>query len=204
MPLEHQLCLTGMSTQRNRSITLLALGSNQFTEGTSPLARLKCGLDMLKSRGLVPVATSPFYRSEPLGSVRQPRFVNAVVAVSSAEPIGKLLRIVKNIERAMGRRIGVRWGPRTLDIDIISHRGQYCSGRGLGWVDRKGRPTVRRRGQVVLPHPEAHLRAFVLRPLCDVMPHWHHPVLNRTAIQLFHRLPPLRQSRLVRLTVDIN
>jgi 2-amino-4-hydroxy-6-hydroxymethyldihydropteridine diphosphokinase len=202
MPLEHQLCLSGMSRRLSKSVTLLALGSNLSSPGRNCVANLKCGLGLLKSRGLVPIATSPLYLSVPLGAVRQNSFVNAVVAVDTVEPIGQILRIVKAIEMAMGRRSGVRWGPRPLDIDIIAHRGQYASGRSLGWVDRKGRSTARRRGQVTLPHPEAHLRAFVLRPICDIMPHWHHPVFNKSATQLFRGLPKSRQNRLVLLAVD--
>jgi 2-amino-4-hydroxy-6-hydroxymethyldihydropteridine diphosphokinase len=202
MPLEHQLCLSGMSSRLSKKLTLLALGSNLSTPGRNCIANLKCGLDLLKSRGLVPVATSRFYSSEPLGAVRQCPFVNAVVAVDTAEPIGKILRIVKAVEMVMGRRSGVRWGPRPLDIDIIAHRGQFASGRSLGWVDRKGRSTAWRRGQVTLPHPEAHRRAFVLQPICDIMPHWHHPVFDKSALQLFRSLPSKRQNRLVLLAVD--
>jgi 7,8-dihydro-6-hydroxymethylpterin-pyrophosphokinase len=89
-----------------------------------------------------------------------------------------------------------------LDIDIISHRSQYASGQSLGWVDKTGRATIWRRGQLALPHPESHRRNFVLQLICDIMPHWHHPVYNSSAQQLLRRLPPRRQSRLVQLPID--
>jgi 2-amino-4-hydroxy-6-hydroxymethyldihydropteridine diphosphokinase len=201
MLLAHQLCLSGMSETCTRFPTLLALGSNQSSGCGDPVSNLRCGVKLLKSRGLLPLAVSYFYGSAPLGHVRQPHFVNAVVAVQSTIPVGIMLRIIKQIERDMGRRSGVRWGPRPLDIDIVSHRGQVASGHCLGWVDRIGSATVWRRGQVTLPHPELHRRAFVLQPICDLMPHWHHPVLNKTAQQLLRNLLP-QQSRLVRLAVD--
>jgi 2-amino-4-hydroxy-6-hydroxymethyldihydropteridine diphosphokinase len=191
----HQLCLSGMSDHR---FTILSLGSNQAPNGSTRVAVLKCALGHMKSRGIRTVAESHFYESAPIGTVRQSPFVNAVVAVQTAEPLGQLLRIIKQIERAMGRRTGVRWGPRVVDIDIVSHRGSVA----VGWVDRHGRPTVMRRGQVIIPHPEAHRRMFVLQPLCDIMPGWHHPVFNKTAQQLLRQLPPNRQGRLMRLSVD--
>ena len=189
----HLLCPGSMSIF---GTTILALGSNRATSRSSAATKVKCALDLLNARGVVTVAQSRFYRSEPLGAVRQRPFVNAVVAVQTLEPLARLLRIIKQIERLMGRRSGVRWGPRVIDIDIISHRGQYASGQPLGWVDRRGRSTVMRRGQVTSPHPEAHRRSFVLQPICDFMPHWHHPVYNRSAQQLLRRLPRSRQMRL--------
>jgi 7,8-dihydro-6-hydroxymethylpterin-pyrophosphokinase len=89
-----------------------------------------------------------------------------------------------------------------LDIDIISHRSQNASGQSLGWVDKRGRPTSRCRGQIVSPHPESHRRAFVLQPICDIMPHWFHPVLMVDAQQLLRRLPPQRRYDLVRMPID--
>jgi 2-amino-4-hydroxy-6-hydroxymethyldihydropteridine diphosphokinase len=198
----NQLCLNGMSVELSQRTTLLALGSNQSGAHDSSIAVLNCALDMLMSRGIVPIALSPYYVSEPLGSVRQVAYINAVVAVECVKPVGVILREIKRVEREMGRRTGVRWGPRVLDIDIISHRGQYASGQSLGWVDKTGRATVWRRGQVTLPHPESHRRKFVLKPLCDILPHWHHPVFNASAQQLLRLLPQQRQSRLVQLAID--
>jgi 2-amino-4-hydroxy-6-hydroxymethyldihydropteridine diphosphokinase len=197
----NQLCLQGMSVRQTQRMTLLALGSNQASTYGSSASVLNYALDVLKSRGLHPIAISHYYVSEPFGAVRQPPYVNAVVAVECAEPVGTLLRKIKRIERDMGRRAGVRWGPRVLDIDIVSHRSQYAAGQSLGWVDKHGRATIWRRGQLALPHPEAHRRSFVLQPICDIMPQWHHPVINASAKQILKRLPPRRQSRLRRLVL---
>jgi 2-amino-4-hydroxy-6-hydroxymethyldihydropteridine diphosphokinase len=202
MLIEQLLCLGSMSGGRSQRATLLALGSNLSSVHGDSHATLKCALAALKSRGCKPIAISHYYLSRPLGAVRQPSYVNAVVAVQSSIPVRSLLREIKQIEREMGRRTGVRWGPRVVDIDIISHRSQYSTGQSLGWIDKIGRATVWRRGQVVLPHPESHRRRFVLQPLCDIAPRWHHPVFNASAQQLLRRLPPLRQSRLTQLALD--
>lgn len=87
---------------------------------------------------------------------------------------GQLLRFFKSLERQAGRRLGRHWGPRSLDIDIVAQRGLF----------RSQTSSQRPRGQIILPHPHMHQRAFVLSPLCQIAPNWHHPILHRTARQL--------------------
>src|SRR5262249_8436131 len=88
------------------------------------------------------------------------------------------LRLVKGLERQAGRRLGQTWGPRPLDIDILDF-----GGRRLGWP-----PGRHRRGRLILPHPEAHRRAFVLVPVADIAPAWRHPVLGATPARPLARL----------------
>jgi 2-amino-4-hydroxy-6-hydroxymethyldihydropteridine diphosphokinase len=197
---DNQLC-AHVGSLTSSGYTVLALGSNLAGWAGDPVTILRCGLRALNSRGLEPVLVSPFYLSAPLGGGRQAPYVNAVVAVRTVVPIGDILKVIKGLERYFGRRTGRRWGARPLDIDIISHRGQSAAG-ALGWVDRRGRPTSLSRGKVVLPHPEVHRRNFVLQPLCDILPHWWHPVFNKTAKQLFYALPPQQSGSLLRLRVD--
>jgi 2-amino-4-hydroxy-6-hydroxymethyldihydropteridine diphosphokinase len=102
-----------------------------------------------------------------------------------------LLRLIKRIERQAGRRLGARWGPRSLDVDILDF-----GGRRLGWPPR-GRP----RGRLILPHPEMHRRAFVLVPLLEVDPHWRHPLHAVAGRTLLARLP-WATRRGVRLALD--
>ena len=100
-----------------------------------------------------------------------------------------LLRTLKRIERKAGRRLGRRWGPRQLDIDILDF-----GGRQIG--NPHGR---RRRGQLQLPHPEMHRRAFVLLPLREVAPFWRHPRLGLTVSALLARLAPRDRAGVRRL-----
>jgi 2-amino-4-hydroxy-6-hydroxymethyldihydropteridine diphosphokinase len=179
-------CIRSMTSFHSGTATLVALGSNMSSSFGGPTTNVRCGLDHLRSRGIVPLVVSRIYQSAPLGSVRQAHYANAVAVVECALPVGQMMRVIKQIERQMGRRTGVRWGPRPLDIDILAHRGQMATGAALGWVGRVARPTSRKRGQAVLPHPEIQNRIFVLQPLCDIAPQWVHPVFNKTAKQLFH------------------
>jgi 2-amino-4-hydroxy-6-hydroxymethyldihydropteridine diphosphokinase len=171
------------------SVTYLALGSNMGSPNGSSIATLGCALRDLAAAGVKVVAHSHLYRSTPVGSVRQPDYLNAVVGVLSTHSPAQLLRLIKGIERQAGRRSGVRWGPRPLDIDVISHRGQR-----LGWKGKGYFPTSGRRGQIALPHPEAHRRVFVLVPMCDIVPHWEHPVFHKPTRALIARLGPQRRG----------
>lgn len=130
---------------------VLSIGSNLGDR----LARLQSVVDGL--RGSV-VAVSPVYETEPWGGVGQGRFLNAVLIADDPQTDCRgWLRRGQQLERAAERVPGERWGPRTLDVDVISCR---CGGVELV-VDE---PDLR------LPHPLAHRRAFVLVPWLAVDP----------------------------------
>jgi 2-amino-4-hydroxy-6-hydroxymethyldihydropteridine diphosphokinase len=98
-------------------------------------------------------AVSPVYETAPVGGPAQPEFLNAVVLADSERPARELLDGLHEIEAAFDRVRMVRWGPRTLDIDIIAFG-----------AERSADP------ELTLPHPRAHERAFVLAPWHDVDP----------------------------------
>jgi 2-amino-4-hydroxy-6-hydroxymethyldihydropteridine diphosphokinase len=159
---------------------LLALGANIRGCWGSPPETLARAVCELVSAGMRLIATSRLYWTAPLGGGCQPPYLNGVVLVETRLTPAALLRLVKRLERRAGRRLGVRWGPRCLDIDILDH-----GGRRLGAGMRK-----REHGRIVLPHPELHKRAFVLVPLLDVAPSWRHPILQVPARSLLARLAP--------------
>lgn len=158
---------------------LLALGANEPGSWGAPRESLARALSALSEAGIVIERASHIYRTLPVGSGRQPSYLNAVVVARSGAfgPTG-LLRLLKTLERRAGRRVSPPLRPRPLDIDLLD-----LGGRRLNWPAR-GR---RRRG-LVLPHPLLDQRAFVLVPLLDVAPHWCHPVLGVRAKTLLARL----------------
>jgi 2-amino-4-hydroxy-6-hydroxymethyldihydropteridine diphosphokinase len=160
--------------------TLISLGANIAGRWGPPLRSLQCAVRALTCRGLKLEGASGLYQTAPLGQYRQPHYLNAVVLVKSEHSSAALLRALKKIEHLAGRRTTVGWRPRPLDLDIVDQ-----GGRVQGWPPRR-----RVRGRIVLPHPEAHRRAFVLVPLLDVAPHWFHPALRRSARTLLMKLPP--------------
>lgn len=128
-------------------------------------------------------AVSDFYETAAVGRAGQPPYVNAVARVETAMPPEALLRRLKQIERAAGRRGGSPWGPRTLDLDILDYKGRILNWHG-------GRPGFARAGRrpLVLPHPWIEKRPFVLRPLLDVAPGWRHPVSRKPAQELWRHV----------------
>ncbi len=115
-------------------------------------------------------AVSPIIATAPLGPGTR-RYANAVVALGWAGSLPDLLTLLKALERDFGRRRGLRWGDRVLDLDIAAAGDQVMRSRRL-----------------TVPHPELARRRFVLDPLVTIAPGWRHPVTGLTARQLRARL----------------
>jgi 2-amino-4-hydroxy-6-hydroxymethyldihydropteridine diphosphokinase len=129
---------------------VLALGSNLGDR----LDILQGGVDAIAGIPEVQVMTvSPVYETMPVGGPPQPDYLNAVVLAHTTLPSRVLLDRLHEVEAAFDRVREVRWGPRTLDIDIVSVEGE-----------RSDDPVL------TLPHPRAHERAFVLAPWHDADP----------------------------------
>lgn len=173
---------------------LLALGSNLPGAWGEPAETIRRCVEALGDAGLEIAAVSGIYETKPVGPGQGANFANAVVAGDSHLAPQALLRVLKRLERRAGTRSAMPWGPRTLDIDILSYKD-----RVIGWRSRAaaGRG-CRSRRRLVIPHPLLHTRPFVLRPLLDVAPAWRHPVLDRTARQLWKVLSPKGAGRVVR------
>lgn len=127
---------------------VLALGSNVGDR----LSHLRRGVEGLAALGSV-LGVSSLYETEPVGGPVQGRFLNAAVLVDTEIDARRLLEGVLAIERDAGRVRDVQWGPRTLDIDIIVH--------GSETVDEP---------DLVVPHPRAVDRRFVLEPVAEIAP----------------------------------
>jgi 2-amino-4-hydroxy-6-hydroxymethyldihydropteridine diphosphokinase len=174
----------------SKTTILIAMGSNTTGHWGSPsacLARAHAELNFAFN-GMTKV--SAYFKTNPVGFVRQPKYLNAVIRVQANITPLALMRFLKDLERRAGRKtgIGTRWGPRPLDLDIVDH------GRKVNGWHAKYRQLVsaRRPDFLILPHPRAHLRAFVLQPLLQVEPNWWHPVLRVPGRQLLQRLSTSR------------
>jgi 2-amino-4-hydroxy-6-hydroxymethyldihydropteridine diphosphokinase len=128
----------------------IALGSNL----DDPEAHVKRGFeDIAALPGTKLLARSSLYRTKPVGYADQPDFVNACAVVETELPPRALLEGLLGIERAHGRKRELRNGPRTLDLDIVLYGDRVISEPDL-----------------TIPHPRAHERDFVLKPLREVWP----------------------------------
>ncbi len=112
-------------------------------------------------------ACSEVYETEPLGPPGQGAYLNQVVVIAFEGAPEELLAGALAIEAALGRRRRERWGPRSIDLDLLLHGDRVRPGPGLE-----------------LPHPRLQERAFVLVPLAEVLPRWRHPRLGATVEEL--------------------
>lgn len=145
----------------------LGLGSN-LGERTENVRK---ALALLGRAGRLSKVSS-LYEAAPLGVTDQQGFLNAVALLETALAPRALLAEVKAIEEELGRVPGPRWGPRVIDLDIISYDNLFLSEEGLK-----------------IPHPEMERRRFVLEPLAEILPHWIHPVSQKSVEVLLKECP---------------
>lgn len=160
---------------------VIALGANRSGPWGNPRQTVTRALGELNTGGIRLKRASALLVSAPFGRTGQPDFVNAVAIVETRLPPDALLARLHMIERKAGRRRGLRWGPRTLDLDLLDYHGKISRG-GPG---------------PLLPHPGIASRIFVLAPLAAIAPGWRHPVSRHTAATLLRRLDQAGEGRLL-------
>ncbi len=146
---------------------LIALGSNLGDRA----GYLLSGVAALSRAGVRILALSRIYETEPVGPPGQGPYLNQVARLETELEPEALLSLLLRVEAAHGRTRAVRFGPRTLDLDLLDYEGRVLDLPGL-----------------TLPHPRMHARAFVLVPLFEVAPEWRHPVLEKSARELLSGL----------------
>lgn len=172
---------------------LIALGSNLLSQVGGVDATLTYALGLLGNGQLKLVAQSRFFRTPafPLGS--GPDFLNAVAKVSTLLAPDQVIQRLHEIENSLGRERMKRWAPRVIDLDLLAYGDAtlpsekvFNQWKNLPLADQKTRAP----DQLILPHPRLHERAFVLVPMLDVAPDWHHPVLRKTVRAMVADLSP--------------
>lgn len=158
---------------------LIGLGANLSAPGyDTPRATLTAALARLAELGVVTVERSRWYQTAPVPASDQPWYTNAVARLSTQHDPATLLALLLRVEAEFGRVRGARDAARVIDLDIVDYAGL------ANWN------TPPAPGEPLLPHPRAHERAFVLRPLAELVPNWRHPVLQRGVDALIAALPP--------------
>lgn len=151
----------------------IALGSNigDRRKTLSRAVELLAGTDGV-SLGKV----SALYRTEAVGGPPQADYLNGVVAIETHLTPKALLSQLLGIEQKMGRKRRVKWGPRSIDLDLLAYGARRIKQPGLQ-----------------LPHPRYHERRFVLVPFCDVAPAYVHPRIKSRNKVLLRKLTPQGQ-----------
>ena len=128
----------------------IGLGSNL----SDPKSQVISGIKMIRDlRSVELIACSSLYVSTPIGPIKQNDFINAVVCVATTLSAHELLAMLVDIEVKHHRVRPIKWGPRTLDLDILLYAGQIMQTKSL-----------------TIPHPELHKRLFCLLPLLEIDP----------------------------------
>lgn len=146
---------------------LLGLGANLDGIYGSPERCLQACSSILAERGIFIICSSNIWKSAPVPMSDQPWYRNAVIAVQSGLSPDALLEVLADIEETAGRVRLTRNEPRVLDLDILTYHDETHSADHLQ-----------------IPHPRMHERAFVLYPLQEVAPFWHHPVVHKSVDEL--------------------
>lgn len=124
-----------------------------------------------QTKGIIIHKISSLYKTSPVGYDAQDDFLNGVVAIQTDLPPLNLLHTLKQIETSVGRQHRSRWGPREIDLDILIY-ADVCQ----------------KTTEITIPHPEMHLRRFVLVPLVELAPDIVHPIFKETIQNLLNNL----------------
>ena len=147
----------------------IAYGTNVRLDETPERQSLAYIIEQLKAHNVFVDNFSRLWLSKSWPDPHEPPYLNAVFRARSSLSPAAILHILHDIEASAGRRRDGRANaPRTLDLDLIAYDDAIIDADGLA-----------------IPHPRAHDRAFVMGPLAEIDPDWRHPVLKRTAVELY-------------------
>ncbi|MEM6481011.1 MAG: 2-amino-4-hydroxy-6-hydroxymethyldihydropteridine diphosphokinase [Pseudomonadota bacterium] len=176
---------------------LIALGANAPLNGQQPEVTLNQAIERLSKTKVEVVSLSRFYRTPAFPLRSGPDFVNAAARLRYDKTPVQLLELLHAVEAEFGRERVIRWGQRTLDLDLIAtgdsvlpNREVYESWRALPPAQQLQQTP----DEIILPHPRMQERAFVLVPLCDIAPDWCHPVLKRSIREMLLELPEAERA----------
>ncbi|MEL5898095.1 2-amino-4-hydroxy-6-hydroxymethyldihydropteridine diphosphokinase [Clostridium sporogenes] len=132
---------------------------------------IKRALEKIEKRGMKIIKVSPIYETEPYGVLDQDSFLNGVVKIETNLTPENLIEVLLDIEKQLDRVRERRWGPRTIDLDIIFYDD-----------------LITNKNNLIIPHKDMENREFVLKPLCDIDENFIHPVLKKSVKQLYDEL----------------
>jgi 2-amino-4-hydroxy-6-hydroxymethyldihydropteridine diphosphokinase len=167
----------GKDRQVPMHLATVGLGSNLGDRAST----IRKAIEWLAGQsGNLLMACSSLYEAEPVGKTDQGWFLNCVIQVRTARDLLDFFHLLQHGEAVFGRVRKERWGPRTLDMDLL-------------FFDE----VVYSDSEITVPHPAVPLRRFVLEPLCEVAPDLVHPSIGAKASNLLEQL--VDPSRVVRL-----
>ncbi|MBL42217.1 MAG: 2-amino-4-hydroxy-6-hydroxymethyldihydropteridine diphosphokinase [Rhodospirillaceae bacterium] len=150
----------------------IGLGANlKYKKNLSLVDSLNLAIEKMSYLSIKVLNKSSFFSSAPVPLTNQPWFVNSVISIETTFAPVELLKNLHSIEKEFGRKRDKKWGPRSLDLDVISYN------------------KIKSISKINLPHPRMHERAFVLYPLKELDKNWIHPISGKSVSQLINELP---------------
>ncbi len=182
----------------SKIVCLIGFGGNLPSDDGGPEDTLIAAVRRLQVRGGMSVkalALSRLYRSPAYPPSDQPDYVNAVLKIETVLSPEETLALLLAVEDDFGRKRNKRWDARPIDLDLLDYGGRVLPDVAAwqAYAARRGVPD--REAELVLPHPRAHRRDFVLMPVLDVAPDWHHPVFKTSITALIAALAPPRLAQ---------
>lgn len=157
--------------ERKWSKVYIAAGSNLGDKEET----LKEAIDKIdKRKDCVVTKVSNFYTTDPVGYEDQDQFVNCVFEIDTLQTPSELMDTLLEVEKDFKRERIIRWGPRTLDLDIIFYDDIISYDE-----------------HILIPHPRAHERQFVMKPMCDINPYYVHPIYRKRVMDISSELGEL-------------
>lgn len=164
----------------------LNIGSNLSSKFGNRFSNINKSLNLLENSNIKVLKKSSFFETPSYPNKKNPKFINISIEVDfNLSPI-LLLKKIELIEKKMDRKRIKKNEPRTCDIDIIDFHGIILNTKNI-----------------VLPHPRAHLRNFVLYPLIEICPYWKHPKLNKKITFLIKSLNIKSSNEITRLPESV-
>ena len=151
---------------------IIGVGGNIYSEnGCHPIEVCKTAIDTLVEYSIKVEKQSKWYSSEPIPKSDQPNFFNCVILASSNLNEYDVLKSLHEIEKKFGRKRNLVNEARTIDLDLIDYSSK-----------------VLQNNIITIPHPRAHLRKFVMKPLSETFPKWIHPILKLNVFEILKNL----------------
>ena len=165
----------------------LNIGSNLDSKHGSRYENISIAINLLIDSKIRIKKFSNLYETPSYPNISHPKFLNIGLLIDYKNNHTDLFKVIKQIERKMGRLRSKKNDPRIIDIDIIDFKNKTIKTKEL-----------------ILPHPRCHLRNFVLFPILQIDPDWSHPILKKNAQFLIKNLSQKFRIEITRLKKNVN
>lgn len=166
-PIGRPLKYAAVEVERFWHKAYIALGSNMGDKNKN----LEEAIDKINTGKTIVTKKSNLYTTKPVGYLDQDDFLNAAIEIKTLLSPEELISFLLDIEKQLKRERVVRWGPRTIDLDVLLYDNIITSME-----------------EIIIPHPRMAERLFVMKPLSDIAPYVMHPILNKRVIEIVEEL----------------